>query len=1773
MRKNHGFGISFLIFFTILCCTILSVKVQPAQAQYTVTANANGNGTGSVSSNVGGINYTYPTNSAGTTTPLSGGTTVVLTAAVSYPDAMTTASCSSASCSTASWGGTCTAAGGTEAGNGTISATCTFASLAGNNTVAVTFEADIALGTNPNVTATCSSETQEYGGVVVNQLCTSAIDGVVDGFQNTGAIPGFSDPSLDPTYFAAEWGTLGLQTSLLPPPPAPSGTATYGWIQLNWAIPYVVDRIVLYDRPNSGDQITAGTIYFSDGSTQPVGTLTNNGAGVEYDLNPPKVITGLVFNITSVLSGTQNTGLAEIMAYGVPDTRTITATAGPNGTITPSGSVSVNYGANQSFTITPSATYHVAGVLVDGVSVGAVTSYTFTNVIANHTISATFAIDTRTITATAGPNGTITPSGSVSVNYGANQSFTITPSATYHVAGVLVDGVSVGAVTSYTFTNVIANHTISATFAIDTRTITATAGPNGTITPSGSVSVNYGANQSFTITPSATYHVADVLVDGVSVGAVTSYTFTNVIANHTISATFAIDTRTITATAGPNGTITPSGSVSVNYGANQSFTITPSATYHVADVLVDGVSVGAVTSYTFTNVIANHTISATFAIDTRTITATAGPNGTITPSGSVSVNYGANQSFTITPSATYHVADVLVDGVSVGAVTSYTFTNVIANHTISATFAIDTRTITATAGPNGTITPSGSVSVNYGANQSFTITPSATYHVADVLVDGVSVGAVTSYTFTNVIANHTISATFAIDTRTITATAGPNGTITPSGSVSVNYGANQSFTITPSATYHVADVLVDGVSVGAVTSYTFTNVIANHTISATFAIDTRTITATAGPNGTITPSGSVSVNYGANQSFTITPSATYHVAGVLVDGVSVGAVTSYTFTNVIANHTISATFAIDTRTITATAGPNGTITPSGSVSVNYGANQSFTITPSATYHVAGVLVDGVSVGAVTSYTFTNVIANHTISATFAIDTRTITATAGPNGTITPSGSVSVNYGANQSFTITPSATYHVAGVLVDGVSVGAVTSYTFTNVIANHTISATFAIDTRTITATAGPNGTITPSGSVSVNYGANQSFTITPSATYHVAGVLVDGVSVGAVTSYTFTNVIANHTISATFAIDTRTITATAGPNGTISPSGAVSVNYGANQSFTITPSATYHVMDVLVDGVSVGAVTSYTFTNVIANHTISATFAIDTRTITATAGPNGTITPSGSVSVNYGANQTFTITPSATYHVAGVLVDGVSVGAVTSYTFTNVIANHTISATFAIDTRTITATAGPNGTISPSGAVSVNYGANQTFTITPSSNYHVADVLVDAGSVGAVTSYTFTNVTAPHTISASFAINTNTITATAGPNGTISPSGAVSVNYGANQTFTITPSSNYHVADVLVDAGSVGAVTSYTFTNVTAPHTISASFAIYQYQLTSNAAGNGFGQVSSSVGSINYHYQENNTGTTTPLDYGTFVVLTATADGGSTVSWGGNCDSTGGTSTEATCTISGMNSAKTVTATFSVFTFRDLVTKYYNDVLGRTPDPSGADWWTNEIERIVSLGIDVREGFQALAKFFFDSEEYGLQNKTDEQFVTDLYQTFLNRASDPDGFNFWLNYLAQGLTRNMLITQFAYCDEFKLYIEGLFGSIATRPEDNLVNDLFRGFLNRFPDTGGFNFWVDLMREAQCTGAQAVRDATYQIALAFVQSEEYTLRGGDHLEYVEDLYNGILKRGADPGGFFFWVDFLNSGTYTREQLLQFFTDSPEFQLRVQEVINAGCLP
>jgi alpha-tubulin suppressor-like RCC1 family protein len=815
-------------------------------------------------------------------------------------------------------------------------------------------------------------------------------------------------------------------------------------------------------------------------------------------------------------------------------------------------------------------------------------------------------------------------------------------------------------------------------------------------------SVGYNSSSTCLIAPGLGYKILDVKVGPnggamSSVGAGASYTIGNITADMTIAATFGAnpvsDTTPPLTTASPaGGTYSAAQSITLNCndssgsGCNTTYYClgtgcTPATIYRGAFTILNSTDLRFASTDNAGNAETVRTQTFTMTTAAPTLTATAGPNGSITPSGTVTVPTGGNRTFTITPDAGYRVADVQVDGASIGALTSYTFANVQTAHTINATFTLDVYTITASADVNGSIAPSGTATVNKGDSKTYTIIPDSGYDVQNVVVDGASKGAVTSYTFSNVAANHTINAYFKVKTFTITVSAGTGGSVTwPLGVTTFNIGTSQTYTITPTAGYHILDVQVDGVSVGAATTYTFTNIIANHTIAAIFeANPSYTIAASGGANGALSPSGNVSVLGGTNQTFTITPNAGYRIVDVNIDGTSAGPLTIYTFANIAGNHSISATFTlIQYYAITAGAGPNGSISPSGTISVREFTNQTITMTANAGYRVADVQVDGASVGAVSSYTFTNVQTTHTISATFTLDVYTVTASADVNGSITPSGTATVNKGANQTYTITPNQGYQVLSVIVDGVNKGAITSYAFANITANHTISAYFKAVTYTIVASAGTGGSISPLGTSTLNVGASQTYTITPSAGYSITDVQVDGASVGAVAAYAFTNLTSNHTISATFAANqSNTITASAGANGTISP-GTVTVLGGANQKFTFSAAAGYRVADVQVDGASVGAPTSYTFYNVQGNHTISVSFMLNVYTITSAADVNGSITPSGTLTVNKGASQTFTITPDAGHTVRSVIVDGANRGTITSFTFTNITANHTINAYF---------------------------------------------------------------------------------------------------------------------------------------------------------------------------------------------------------------------------------------------------------------------------------------------------------------------------------------------------------------------------------------------------------------------------------------------------------------------------------------------------------------
>ena len=247
-------------------------------------------------------------------------------------------------------------------------------------------------------------------------------------------------------------------------------------------------------------------------------------------------------------------------------------------------------------------------------------------------------------------------------------------------------------------------------------------------------------------------------------------------------------------------------------------------------------------------------------------------------------------------------------------------------------------------------------------------------------------------------------------------------------------------------------------------------------------------------------------------------------------------------------------------------------------------------------------------------------------------------------------------------------------------------------------------------------------------------------------------------------------------------------------------------------------------------------------------------------------------------------------------------------------------------------------------------------------------------------------------------------------------------------------------------------------------------------------------------------------------------------------------------------------------------------LIVRYYNDILGRPPEPGGAEWWSSEIERLIALGVDVQEGFITVAKQFFNSQEYLNRGRSDWEYAGDLYQTFFERTPSQAERDFWIDQILQGVSRNTVMNAFVFSVEFNTYMAGIFGPRLARPENNLINDSYRGLLSRLPDNSGFNYWLGRVRTAQCGGNPAeIRNLAYQIVSLFLSLPEYANRNRDSAGYIEDLYDGIMRREGDPAGVNYWIDLLETGGKSQDEVLQDFTGSTEFQVRVDEVIAVGC--
>ena len=382
---------------------------------------------------------------------------------------------------------------------------------------------------------------------------------------------------------------------------------------------------------------------------------------------------------------------------------------------------------------------------------------------------------------------------------------------------------------------------------------------------------------------------------------------------------------------------------------------------------------------------------------------------------------------------------------------------------------------------------------------------------------------------------------------------------------------------------------------------------------------------------------------------------------------------------------------------------------------------------------------------------------------------------------------------------------------------------------------------------------------------------------------------------------------------VESYDITATAGEGGTITAEGLadgkVSVTEGESATFTITANDGYEVSDVKVDGTSVGKRTSYTFENVTAAHTIEATFAFanytaanpfefpttkgttktleaeHATTITEACGAtewrcevnseawasngkyinslNKTSTGADSVAYAYNAPVAGTYKVTVTYRsgsdtnkLAWSEQDGkitASQVATPNSKVNNVLQAKTVEFNMVVTTAgagTLVFTA-PDGDSPQTDKFDIELvkladeadltelqtaitNAEAILNAADKDKYSAAALvelqeLVNAGKQ-LTTASSQTDVDAKKDdITAKIAdIQTQfTITATADNGGTIAPTGATKVYKGTSKAFTITPNAGYHVDSLTVDGTAVNVVTEYTFSDVTANHTIAVTFA----------------------------------------------------------------------------------------------------------------------------------------------------------------------------------------------------------------------------------------------------------------------------------------------------------------------------------------------------------
>ena len=373
------------------------------------------------------------------------------------------------------------------------------------------------------------------------------------------------------------------------------------------------------------------------------------------------------------------------------------------------------------------------------------------------------------------------------------------------------------------------------------------------------------------------------------------------------------------------------------------------------------------------------------------------------------------------------------------------------------------------------------------------------------------------------------------------------------------------------------------------------------------------------------------------------------------------------------------------------------------------------------------------------------------------------------------------------------------------------------------------------------------------------------------------------------------NRSVSASFTINTYTIVATAGPGGAIEPEGQIQVNHGDDKEFIITPDAGYEIADVIVDGVSVGAVANYTFNNVVSHHTIDASFSLLEYTITVSASPAEGGSVSGGGVYKHGETVDLTAVEDDSYRFKNWTESGVVVSTDPNYSFT-ASTSRDLVANFIEKTYELTVNISGQGSVDkqPDKALYMP-GEVVNLTAIPETGWRFLNW---SGSLTGNTSPASITMNNDKTVSANFAINQYVVVVSPNPQNGGVVSGGGTYPHGETVTLNATPNEGYEFLN-WTDGGVVVSTEAEYLFNATADRLLTANFALKSYTLETQVSGEGAVQRTPDKA----HYT-----------HGEIVELTAVPDNGwGFVGWSGDLEVS-----ENPAEIN-MDSDKSVTATFT--------------------------------------------------------------------------------------------------------------------------------------------------------------------------------------------------------------------------------------------------------------